>query len=243
MKIAFAIAFFLSITVCEAQEETIVIGLIGDSTVAVQSGWGPALAERFDRRTIVHNYARNGATLQSLSRRLDELVELKPDYVLIQFGHNDQKRYDTEVYGDQLRSYVERISKAGGKAVIVSSVTRRTFDADGKIVSNHVRIESNGREGTLTDYAHAAEVVAEELNLPFIDLHHASIAHHNKIGRDESMTYNFKEGDRTHFNRKGAEAISELIVQELKGGVPELAGYLKVADPPEEVNRRAKNLN
>ena len=38
----------------------------------------------------------------------------------------------------------------------------------------------------------------KKLNLPFIDLHAASIAHHNKIGRDESMTYNFKEGDNTH---------------------------------------------
>ena len=42
--------------------------------------------------------------------------------------------------------------------------------------------EKYGYKGTLTDYANAAEAVAGELNLPFIDLHRASIAHHNKIG-------------------------------------------------------------
>ena len=49
MKIVLAIALLLvSSAVCQAQEEAVVVGLIGDSTVAVQSGWGPAFAERFD---------------------------------------------------------------------------------------------------------------------------------------------------------------------------------------------------
>ena len=217
--------------VVEAQEKAIVVGLIGDSTVAVQSGWGPAFADRFDRRARIVNYAKNGATLQALSKRLDALVKLKPDYVLIQFGHNDQKRYDTTVYQDHLRSYAERIRKSGGKAVIVSSVTRRSFDAQGKIVSNLVKNENYNYQGTLTDYANAAEAVAKELNLPFIDLHRASIAHHNRIGRAASMAYNFKEGDKTHFNRKGAEAITDLVLEELKTAVPELAAYLKVVEP------------
>ena len=230
MKIVLAIALlFVSSAVCEAQEEAVVVGLIGDSTVAVQSGWGPAFAERFDRRAKIVNYAKNGATLQALSKKLNDLVGLKPDYVLIQFGHNDQKRYDTTVYSDHLRSYVQRIRKSGGKAVIVSSVTRRSFDADGKIVSNLVQNEKYNYKATLTDYANAAEAVARDLKLPFIDLHRASIAHHNKIGREESMTYNFKEGDKTHFNRKGAEAVTDLILEELKTVVPELTTYLKVA--------------
>jgi hypothetical protein len=72
------------------------------------------------------------------------------------------------------------------------------------------------------------------LKLPFIDLHRASIAHHNKIGRDESMSYNFKEGDKTHFNKKGAEAITEVILEELKTAVPELATYLKAAVPAKQ---------
>ena len=232
MRIAPVIAFLLSLAVGVAQEKAVVVGLIGDSTVAEQSGWGPAFAERFDRRAKVVNYAKNGATLQALSKKLDELVQLKPDYVLIQFGHNDQKRYDTTVYRDHLRSYVERIRKLGGKAVIVSSVTRRSFDAHGKIVSNLVKNEKYNYQGTLTDYANAAKAVAKELNLPFIDLHRASIAHHNQIGREASMAYNFKEGDKTHFNRKGAEAITDLILEELKTTVPELAAYLKVAPSP-----------
>jgi lysophospholipase L1-like esterase len=243
MRIYSAIALLMSLAVCEAQEKAVIVGLIGDSTVAVQSGWGPAFAERFDRRAKIVNYAKNGATLQALSKKLDDLVQLKPDYVLIQFGHNDQKRYDTKVYSDHLRSYVERIRKSGGKAVIVSSVTRRSFDAHGKIVSNLVRNERYSYKGTLTDYANAAEAVAGELNLPFIDLHGASIAHHNKIGREESMAYNFKEGDKTHFNKKGAEAITDLVLKEFKTVVPELAAYLKVAGPAEREPRSVKKLN
>ena len=77
--------------------------LSGTHTVAVQSGWGPAFAKRFDNRVKII-IMPEGATLQSLSLRLDELVELNPDYVLIQFGHNDQKRYDPSVYSDRLRS-------------------------------------------------------------------------------------------------------------------------------------------
>ncbi len=234
MRILFALTLLLSLSVSQAQEKTVTVGLIGDSTVAEQSGWGPAFADRFASRATIINYAKNGATLQALSKKLDDLVLLNPDYVLIQFGHNDQKRYDTTVYSDHLRSYVKRIKKAGGKAVIVSSVTRRSFDADGKIVSNLVKNEKYSYRATLTDYANAAEAVAEELELPFIDLHRASIAHHNKIGRDESMSYNFKEGDKTHFNKKGAEAIAEVILEELKTAVPELATCLKAAVPAKQ---------
>ena len=71
--------------------ESMVVGLIGDSTVAVQSGWGPAFSKRFNERVKIINYAKNGATLQALSHRLDELMELNPHYVLIQFGQVSAK--------------------------------------------------------------------------------------------------------------------------------------------------------
>jgi lysophospholipase L1-like esterase len=222
-----AMATIASAQFCLAEVKAITIGLIGDSTVAEQSGWGPAFAGRFNDRVKVLNHAVNGATLQALSKRLDELVALKPDYVMIQFGHNDQKKYDTKVYSELLKSYVERIQKAGGKPIIVSSVVRRTFDANGKIESTMVQTEKSNFKGTLTDYARAAQTVAVEMKLPFIDLYNLSIAQHNQIGPEASMTYNFKEGDKTHFNRKGAEAITDLIIPELKKIIPELGTYLK----------------
>ena len=127
------------LAVCEAKVKAVTIGLIGDSTVAVQSGWGPAFSKRFDNRVKIVNYAKNGATLQALSGKLDELVQLQPDYVLIQFGHNDQKRYDPSgLQSDRLQILCwSGLRKAGGKPMIVSSVTRRSFnDENGRIVSN-----------------------------------------------------------------------------------------------------------
>lgn len=227
MKMERYVALMVVFVVLQTQgAEKMTIGLIGDSTVAEQSGWGPAFADRFNDKAVVLNYAKNGATLESLSKRLDELVEKKPDYVLIQFGHNDQKRYDTAEYAKRLKSYVERIRTAGGKPIIVSSVVRRNFDKDGKIVSVLANTEKFTFKDTLTAYAKMAGTVAEESKVPFIDLYSISEQHHNALGREASMAYNFKEDDHTHFNRKGAEAIADLIIPELVKAVPELADFI-----------------
>ena len=132
-----------------------------------------------------------------MSKRLDALLKYKPDYVLIQFGHNDMKRYDTQDYAEKLKDYVRRIRDAGGKPVVLSSVTRRTFGDDGKIKPTVI----NGR--TLADYAKAASTVSSELQVPFIDLNSISIQHHNKLGPDASADYNFVPEDKTHFSPAG----------------------------------------
>ena len=227
MKITSLIIALAAFMVSMAQAgEKVKIGLIGDSTVAVQSGWGPGFAARASTKTEILNFAKNGATLESLSKRLDQLLKKKPDYVLIQFGHNDQKRYDTNGYAQRLKSYVDRIRKAGGKPIIVSSVVRRSFGKDGKIVSGLAKTEKFTFKGTLDEYAKTAGTVAKEAKIPFIDLYTISEKHHNALGREASMSYNFKEDDRTHFNRKGAQAIADLIINELKIVVPEMAGYI-----------------
>ena len=63
MRATLAIALLMSMSVCQAQEKAVIVGLIRDSTVAVQSGWGPAFAERFNGNAKIVNYAKNGATL------------------------------------------------------------------------------------------------------------------------------------------------------------------------------------
>ena len=210
-------------SVCYAKDRKLVVGLIGDSTVAQQSGWGPAFSKRFGDDVVVLNHAVNGATLQALSKKLEMLLKEKPQYVFVQLGHNDQKRYDIDTYVGYLKSYSDRMKKAGGIPIIVSSVTRRTFTQEGKIVSTM----SSKFKANLTEYAKAALKFAKDEGLKSIDLHSSSIAHHNAIGPAMSMEYNFKEGDKTHFNEKGANAITDLILKDLKVVMPELAKHLK----------------
>lgn len=202
-----------------AQDTKITIGLIGDSTVATTYGWGPAFAEKVNDSATVLNYAVNGATLQSLSSKLDRLIEQKPKYVLIQFGHNDMKRYGAAEYGEKLTDYVQRVKLGGGQPIVLSSVTRRVFDAEGRISPRVI----NG-DRSLPAFAQIAKSVARDEGVPFVDLNKISIDHHNRIGPEKSAAYNFEKTDRTHFSRKGASATADLILSELMSVVPELSG-------------------
>ncbi len=198
------------------------IGLIGDSTVATTYGWGPAFSERFGEHTQVINVAKNGATLESLSSTLDQLLNQQPDYVLIQFGHNDQKKYGPDLYRDKLTSYVERVKKAGAKAIILSSVTRRNFGENGRIEPR-----TSGLKASLAAYATAARDVAQQQQVLFIDLNAISVKHHNRIGPEASAAYNFEVTDTTHFSPEGAAATAELVIEALETIAPEITANVR----------------
>lgn len=223
-KITLVAAIFATLPACwvAGQEPQLTIGLIGDSTVATTYGWGPAFEKRLDDRTKVLHFAKNGATLESLSKKLDELLALKPDYVLVQFGHNDQKKYGTDAYRKKLSSYVERIQKVGARPIVLSSVTRRNFGADSKI-----EMREEGLKANLASFAKAAKEVAKEHQVSFIDLHTLSVAHHNQLGPTLSATYNFDENDKTHFSPAGAAAIASIIIVQLETVAPEITEHLR----------------
>lgn len=200
------------------------IALIGDSTVTDDSGWGKAFASRFNNNVEVLNFAQNGRSAKSWyeENHLPAVLRAQPDYVLIQFGHNDQpgkgparETDPATTYRDYLKRYIKAFRAIGAQPIIISSVARRNFDADGKI------------ESSLTPWAEAAQAVAQELNVPFIDLHAASIKYHHQIGSAASMIFNLKEGDTTHLNQQGADAITDLIMSELKVVVSELNPTMK----------------
>lgn len=200
------------------------IALIGDSTVTDDSGWGKAFANRFDDSVDVLNFAQNGRSSKSWyeENRLPEVLSAKPDYVLIQFGHNDQpgkgperETDPTTSYRDYLKLYINAFQEIGAIPIIVSSVARRNFDAVGKIASS------------LAPWAEAAQAVAQKLDVPFIDLYTSSIQYHNQIGPAASMAFNLEDGDTTHLNQTGAEAIAELIINELQVVVSELNPTMK----------------
>jgi lysophospholipase L1-like esterase len=160
-----------------AAPEPITLFLIGDSTMAdkpdpahnPERGWGQALPQYFDAGVRVRNLAVNGRSTKSF---IDEgrwdaaLREMKPgDYVIVQFGHNDQKVEDPTRYTNpysgyrrNLERFVDESRAKGAAPILASSIVRRKFNAAGTLEDTHGA------------YPFVTRVVAEQRHVPFIDL-------------------------------------------------------------------------
>jgi len=204
------------------------IVLVGDSTVAAASGWGNGFSARLTADAQCTNHAAGGRSSKSFrdEGRWEKALATKPDYVLIQFGHNDMpgkgptRETDPKTtFPENLARYVDEARAQNAKPILVTSLTRRTFDANGKVKS------------TLVPYAEATKKVAAEKNVPLIDLHQLSIAYVESISRDdvtalEPQTANGAR-DFTHLNEKGAEVFGNIVADEVSKVVPELAPVIK----------------
>jgi lysophospholipase L1-like esterase len=125
-----------------AAQKPVKIVLVGDSTVNDEGGWGEFFRKSFGPPVEVVNLAKNGRSSKSFR---DEglwtpALDAKPDYILIQFGHNDEPGKGPEretdpatTYRANMTRYVEEARMAGAIPVLVTSIVRRNFDADGRI--------------------------------------------------------------------------------------------------------------
>ncbi len=221
----------------------ITVWLIGDSTMAnkevkafPETGWGMPFANFFDSSVVVDNRARNGRSTKSFMAEglwqpvIDHLSE--GDYVLIQFGHNDEGkekvgRYTTpDEFKTNLLRYVNETRSKKAIPILITPVTRRNFDSVGKIKETH------------PIYADAVRQVAQESNTPLIDLDEKSKALVQQYGEENSkflFNYldpnehpNYPDGqkDNTHFSELGARKMAELVLAEIKSLHLELAGRI-----------------
>lgn len=211
------------------------IVIIGDSTVCnypatrPDRGWGQFIEEYFkDGAVKVINLAAAGRSTKTFIQegRWQKALAEKPDYVLIQFGHNDshatnQPEATTAAtdYKDYLRRYIDESSAIGATPILVTPMVRRTFDSQGKITEPTDR--------SLFSYATAMKEVGTEKNVAVIDLHTSSQALAEKLGPAASAEMANKKDDNTHFNEQGARAMADLVVKELPPAEPKLKQYLK----------------
>lgn len=214
------------------------IVLIGDSTMCdypathTNRGWGQYMEEQFKEKSVkVFNLAANGRSSKTFigEGRWQKALEEKPDYVLIQFGHNDshapQNRESTDSstdYKDYLRRYIDESRAIGATPILVTPVVRRNFDAQGKIT---YAIAPPGR--SLLLYVNAMKEVGSEKKVAVIDLDASSRALAEKLGPTACVEMSAKTTDTTHFNEKGARAIADLVIKDLPGAEPTLKEYLK----------------
>jgi lysophospholipase L1-like esterase len=205
--------------------------LAGDSTVTDQAqspsaSWGQYLTRYFDQRIVVANHAESGETLKSFvtEQRFDKLLSTLTagDWVMIQFGHNDQKIQWPQTYAEAattyrswLRTYVAEVRRRGATPLLVTSPERRNFDSEG-----HIR-------PTLADYAEAAREVAKEQNVTLIDLNAMSIRIYEALGPAVAPSA-FADGgnDKTHHNEYGARLLARAVIEGVRTADLTLSGRL-----------------
>ena len=224
--------FALSLSISHAEETRTRIALAGDSTVTDKAGWGAAFAKLLGPNAECLNFAAGGQSSKSFrdTGNWKKVLDSKPAYILIQFGHNDMPgkgpKRETDpatTFPQNLTRFIEEARAIGAKPILVTSLARRVFDKD-KI------------RGELKPWADAATKVATEKQVPLVDLFTRSVNLHNKLGIAESDTFNppivpktkdTKTTDRTHLNAHGAEVIAAIIAEELHQVAPDLAKLLK----------------
>lgn len=227
----FGSIFLLSFAL--AEKKKIKIFLAGDSTIAIkdtkafpETGWGMPFVHFWDSTVTVVNKAKNGRSTKTfLSEGLwksimDEAKE--GDYVIIQFGHNDEsvekkERYSTpDTFKMNLNRFIKETREKKATPILFTPVSRRKFDKDGKAVATHEQYSALVRE------------VAKETGVLFIDLDEKSKVLYQQFGPEHSKLLflqlqpgehpNYPEGknDNTHFNELGARLIAQIVLKELR---------------------------
>jgi lysophospholipase L1-like esterase len=215
---------------CDRDSKPFTIYTIGDSTMAdkkpgnyPETGWCQVLGNYLDESITVENHARNGRSSKSFieeGRWQVVLDSLKPgDYVFIQFGHNDQKDYDSTryttpfgTYAANLEAFVKQSWEKGAPPILFTSIVRRKFGEDGRLVDTH------------GDYPDAVRQVAQQMDVPLVDLQKLTEAWVNSLGDEASkemylwvpVSENYPEGrqDDTHLSEQGAHQIAKMALAE-----------------------------
>ncbi|KAF5391566.1 hypothetical protein D9757_002366 [Collybiopsis confluens] len=221
--------------------------LVGDSTTANgtttdSGGWGDGFCGGFTTAELVNsslapntpciNTAKNGATTGSfvadgfwnisLATMKTEVAKGRRTLVTVQFGHNDMKIAPPESMGANLTIMVQQIRAAGAEPVLVTSLTRRNFNADGTI------------DDALGPWANETILIAQQQNTHLLDLHAASITYVEEIGPDAAHRLNRDPTDNTHLNINGTIVFGRMLADLMNASFPNQLPI--IPDPPLSFN-------
>ncbi len=209
--------------------------LAGDSTMAdkpskapnLERGWGQMLREFMPEPAALVNHAQNGRSSKSFisEGRWKTLVDaLQPgDFVIIQFGHNDQKEASPErhapargLYRENLLRFIAEARARGAEPILATSLCRRKFDGRNQLVDTH------------GEYPAVVRELAASEKVALLDLHVATWQLFERLGPEESKRLlmwvpagvypELPKGreDDTHLNAEGGRTVARLAVQEMR---------------------------
>ena len=226
----------------EPDTAAVTVFLCGNSTVVDQeqepwASWGQMITRWLDERVVIANYAESGlsATTFLAQLRLDKILSQlrEGDYVICEFGHNDEKEKRAGdgawySYSRNLKIFADRVREKGGNIIFVTPTARRFFNDDQKTLRN-----------THGDYPEAMRTVARRENIPLIELNGMTHTFYEALGFEGSKralvhypANTFPDqpkalADNTHFNPFGAWEVAKMIVMGLKQMDSPLVQYLR----------------
>jgi len=208
--------------------------LVGDSTLAPKNGFGDEFCKHLISKVTCVNLAKNGRSSSSYKAEgswekvkdiLKKTASTEKTYVLIEFGHNDQpgkpgRSTDLKTeFPVNMTNYVKETRELGGLPILSTPLSRRSFKNDQLIRD-------------LDDWAAATKEVANQNNVPLIDLLELSANAVQAMGSKEADTLAVeppggvnKAFDHTHVGPKGAKFFADLVVPLYKEAIPNLAPY------------------
>ena len=219
------------------------IFLCGNSTVVDQelepwASWGQMIPRWFTDKVAISNHAESGLTVRTFldGHRLDKVLSMlkKGDYVVCEFGHNDQKEKrpgDGAWYhfAHGLKTFIDRVRAANGHIIFITPTQRRSFDE-----ATHTKIQE-----THLDYPDAMRAVAKREGVPVIELHDMTRTFFEILGYEGSKkalvhypanTFPGQDkplADNTHFNPYGAYEVAKMVVMGMKQLQLPVIGELK----------------
>ena len=204
------------------------IHTIGDSTMADYDqaepdqkgmyGWGQVFGDYFSNGMTVKNWGDRGESARSFYRKFWSKTKTeikKGDYVLIQFGHNDQKSVTTDVYREYLSRFICETRELGATPILVTSICRKLFE--GTKLSRLGRIDNGKAHGVdennhTYDYPYHMKKVADSLKVECLDLTTACKEYMESWGPEGCKQF-FPAGGSTHTNELGARVNAQLVAQ------------------------------
>ena len=244
-KIIYLLFFLVSVYAYKLPEKRVTVFLIGDSTMAdkplednPERGWGQLFPVFFTKEVMFQNHAVNGRSTKSFinEHRWDTVLSRlqEGDYVMIQFGHNDEKLEDSTrsapahtLYRENLIRFVKETRSKGAIPILLTPVMRRKFDAAGKFIDQH------------GDYPGVVKEVSALLGVPIIDLHKSSetLIVQEGIENSKRLYLHIPKGhfkkykgngeDNTHFSEFGAASMASLVCQSIVDQKLPLVKYLQ----------------
>ncbi len=221
-----------------------------DDYAVPRAGWGMYLdrwikddSAKVEDLALAGRSSKSFTTEDNYKKLCDDLKD--GDFLFIQFGHNDakksneedlQKRYtdpegDTQTEGSfkysLYNNYIKLAQDKGAVPILLTPVSRRKFDDEGKVTDSHGKYDDAVRE------------LAQETDVELIDATAFTESLYNLAGKEEikvmhSIYNDYTKGDKgydnTHYNHFGAYIVSYYVAESAIDSHLSVEKYLSTAD-------------